>query len=119
MPVASMPLTAPGITPPGDYALPPDRYHALLAERATCVRPDLREDEGKVRVAAPPGAVIRLWNGATTTVRIGDGEETMLLLPPDGPPGGLSHGLSYASADSSGAAVFTRSGEWVATGEEG
>ncbi|MFD9565237.1 hypothetical protein [Streptomyces sp. NPDC059994] len=91
-----------GTTPPGDRALPPDRYHALLAERATGVRLDLQED--RVRVAAPPGSVIRLWNGATTTLHIGDGEETTLLLPPGGP--------SDSSAGDSGAAVFTRATGW-------
>ncbi|KUO16838.1 DEAD/DEAH box helicase [Streptomyces dysideae] len=101
-----------GTTPPNDCALPPDRYRALLAERATGVRLDLREDDGEVRVVAPPGAVIRLWNGATTTLRIGDGEESTLLLPPDdaadGPYGDL--------AGNCGAAVFTRVGDRVATG---
>lgn len=98
-----------GTTPPGDCALTTDRYHALLAERATGVRLDLREDqEGTVRVAAPPGSVIRLWNGATTTLHIGDGEETTLPLPPDGPSG--------ISAGNSGAAVFTRGGDRLATG---
>lgn len=70
MPVASTPLTAPGITPPGDYALPPDRYHALLAERATCVRPDLREDEGKVGhrgSGGPPSAPHGARGGANST----------------------------------------------------
>lgn len=97
-----------GTTPPGDCALTPDRYHALLAERATGVRLDFQEDEGKVQVTAPTGSVIRLWNGASTTLHIGDGEETTLLLPPDGP--------SDNSAGHSGAAVFTRGGDRLATG---
>jgi helicase len=99
-----------GTTPPGDCALTPDRYHALLAERATGVRPDLRDD--RVRVAAPSSSVIRLWNGATTTLHIGDDEETTLLLPPDVP----SDGRYGNSAGNSGAAVFTRGGDRLATG---
>jgi len=97
-----------GMTPPNDCALPPDRYRALLAERATGVRLDLREDDGEVRVAAPPGSVIRLWNGATTTLHSGDGEATTLLLPPDD--------SSDNSAGNSGAAVFTRGGDRLGTG---
>ncbi len=95
-----------GTTPPGDCALPPDRYRALLAERATGVHLDLRED--RLRVAAPPGSVIRLWNGATTTLHSGDGEATTLLLPPDDP--------SDNSPGNSGAAVFTRGGDRLGTG---
>lgn len=76
MPVASTPLTAPGITPPGDYALPPDRYHALLAERATCVRPDLREDEGRWgigdREARPPRPTGRAEGQIAQGVRAGE-----------------------------------------------
>lgn len=85
-------------TPPGDCALTRDRYRAPLAERATGVRLALQGHA--VRVTAPPGAVIRLWNGATTTLHVGDGEETTLLLPPDDP--------ADLSAGRSGAAVFTR-----------
>lgn len=95
-----------GTTPPNDCALPPDRYRALLAERATGVRLDLRED--RFRVATPPGSVIRLWNGTTTTLHSGDGEATTLLLPPDDP--------SDNSAGNSGAAVFTRGGDRLGTG---
>src|SRR5690606_22855478 len=95
-----------GTTPPGDCALPPDRYRALLAERATGVRLALQTDA--VRVTAPPGSAIRLWNGATTTLHSGDGEETTLLLPPDDP--------SDNSAGNSGAAVFTRGGDRLGTG---
>ncbi|WP_234543064.1 hypothetical protein [Streptomyces shenzhenensis] len=94
-----------GTTPPGDCALTPERYCALLAERATGVRLDLQGDA--VRVKASPGAVIRLWNGATTTLHIVDGEETALLLPPDDP--------SDSSAGRSGAVAFTR-GDRVGTG---
>ncbi|MFF9040991.1 hypothetical protein ACF090_36640 [Streptomyces sp. NPDC014892] len=97
-----------GTTPPGDCALPPDRYRALLAERATGVHLDLRESDGEVRVAAPPGSVIRLWNGATTTLHSGDGERTTLVLPPPDPAG--------PSAGNVGAAVFSRGGDRLATG---
>ncbi|MGW5420811.1 DEAD/DEAH box helicase [Streptomyces sp. NPDC003943] len=103
-----------GTTPPGDCALPPDRYRALLAERATGTRLALQDDA--VHVWAPPGAVIRLWNGATTTLQAADGEETTLLLPPADP--------ADPSAGRRGAAVFTRSdrvaagwlGEYAAMG---
>ncbi|MDK0518346.1 DEAD/DEAH box helicase [Streptomyces sp. ML-6] len=87
-----------GTTPPGDCALPPDRYRALLAERATGVRLTLQNDT--VRAWAPPGAVIRLWNGATTVLHLADGEETALLLPPADP--------ADPSAGRCGAAAFTR-----------
>ncbi|MFE7804825.1 hypothetical protein ACFU51_09220 [Streptomyces sp. NPDC057430] len=88
-----------GTTPPSDCAIPPDRYRALLAERATGTRLTLQDDT--VRVWAPPGAVIRLWKGATTTLHQADGEETTLLLPPADP--------ADPSAGGCGAAVFTRS----------
>ncbi|MDX2819982.1 DEAD/DEAH box helicase [Streptomyces ipomoeae] len=94
-----------GTTPPSDCALPPDRYRALLAERATGVHLALQADT--VHVTAPPGSVIRLWNGATTTLHIADGEATTLLLPPDDP--------SDPSAGRGGAAVFTR-GDRLGTG---
>ncbi|MFK0110185.1 hypothetical protein [Streptomyces sp. NPDC091217] len=94
-----------GTTSPGGCALTPDRYRALLAERAIGVRLGLQGDA--VRVTAPPGAMIRLWNGVTTTLHIGAGEETTLLLPPEDPSG--------LSAGRSGAVVFTR-GDRVGTG---
>ncbi|MFJ9541808.1 hypothetical protein ACIRPX_31745 [Streptomyces sp. NPDC101225] len=56
---------------------------------------------------APPGSVVRLWSGATTTLDSGDGEETTLLLPPDDP--------SDNPAGNSGAAVFTRGGDRLGT----
>ncbi len=88
----------PGTTPPGDCALPPDRYRALLAERATGTRLTLQDDT--LRAWAPPGAVIRLWNGTTTTRHPADGEEATLPLPPAEP--------ADPSAGCHGAAVFTR-----------
>ncbi|MFE5960424.1 DEAD/DEAH box helicase [Streptomyces rubiginosohelvolus] len=91
-----------GTTPPGDCAISRDGYHALLAERVTGTRLTLQGEE--VRVWAPPGAAIRLWSGATTTLHIADGEETTLLLPPAGPGDGCR-----------GAAVFTR-GDRLASG---
>ncbi|WP_234362318.1 helicase-related protein [Streptomyces sp. IMTB 1903] len=94
-----------GTTAPGDCALSPDRYLALLAERATGTRLALQEDT--VRVWAPPGSAIRLWNGVTTAMHVADGEETTLLLPPADP--------DDASAGCCGAAVFTR-GDRVAAG---
>ncbi|THA85425.1 DEAD/DEAH box helicase [Streptomyces sp. A0592] len=94
-----------GTTPPGDCALSPDRYHALLAERATGTRLALQGDA--VRVWAPPGSAIRLWNGVATTVHVADGEETTLLLPPADP--------ADPSAGCCGAAVFTR-GDRLAAG---
>ncbi|MGW4040172.1 DEAD/DEAH box helicase [Streptomyces sp. NPDC004778] len=94
-----------GTTPPGDCAVSRDGYRALLAERATGTRLTLQGEE--VRVWAPPGAAIRLWSGATTTLHIADGEETTLLLPPTGPVG--------AGDGRRGAAVFTR-GDRLASG---
>lgn len=95
-----------GTTPPSDCPLPPDRYRALLAERATGVHLDLQGDT--VGVAAPAGSVIRLWNGATTTLHPVDGGESTLLLPPDD--------ASDLSAGRTGAAVFTRGGDRLGTG---
>ncbi|MBT2443018.1 DEAD/DEAH box helicase [Streptomyces sp. ISL-36] len=94
-----------GTTPPSDCALTPDRYRALLAERATGTRLTLQDDA--VHVWAPPGAVIRLWNGATTTLHVAHGEETTLLLPRADP--------ADSSAGRRGAAVFTR-GDRLAAG---
>ncbi|WP_199800669.1 hypothetical protein [Streptomyces marianii] len=59
-------------------------------------------------MAAPPGSVIRLWNGATTILHSGDGEETTLLPPPEDP--------SDNSAGNRGAAVVTRGGDRLGTG---
>ncbi|WP_258045179.1 DEAD/DEAH box helicase [Streptomyces sp. SM11] len=94
-----------GTTRPSDCVISQDHYRALLAERATGTRMALQD--GEARVWAPPGAVIRLWNGASTTLHIGDGEETTLLLPPADP--------ADASAGCRGAAVFTR-GDRLAAG---
>ncbi|MGW3582780.1 DEAD/DEAH box helicase [Streptomyces rubiginosohelvolus] len=94
-----------GTTPPGDCAISRDGYRALLAERVTGTRLTLAGEE--VRVWAPPGAAIRLWSGAITTLHIADGEETTLLLPPAGPAG--------AGDGCRGAAVFTR-GDRLASG---
>ncbi|MFJ3999802.1 DEAD/DEAH box helicase [Streptomyces parvus] len=91
-----------GTTPPGDCAISRDGYRALLGERVTGTRIALQGEE--VRVWAPPGAAIRLWSGAATTLHIADGEEATLLLPPAGPAGGCR-----------GAAVFTR-GDRLASG---
>ncbi|GAA3091675.1 hypothetical protein GCM10017562_73570 [Streptomyces roseofulvus] len=95
----------PGTTPPGDCALSPDRYRSLLAERATGTRLDVQTDA--VRAWAPAGAVIHLWNGATTTPYTSDGEETTLPLPAAAP--------ADPSAGRRGAAVFSR-GDRIAAG---
>ena len=102
-------------TPPGDCALDPDRYRALLAERATGVRLDIQGDA--VRVTAPPGSVIRLWNGEATTLHTGDGQETTLLLPPDvlSDPPPVPKAWGRPQAGRTGAVVFTR-GDRVGTG---
>ncbi|MFE9043386.1 DEAD/DEAH box helicase [Streptomyces sp. NPDC007818] len=98
----------PGTTPPGDCALPADRYRALLAERATGTRLTLEGD--KVRMWAPPGAAVRLWNGTATTLHSAEDEEVLLPLPPPDPADPPS-----PTADRRGAAVFTR-GDRVASG---
>ncbi|WP_234338423.1 DEAD/DEAH box helicase [Streptomyces sp. NRRL F-5727] len=95
----------PGTTPPGDCALPPDRYRSLLAERVTGTRLALQADT--VRAWAPPGAVVHLWNGATTTSYTSDGEEITLPLPVADP--------ADPSAGRCGAAVFGR-GDRIAAG---
>ncbi|WP_237508457.1 MULTISPECIES: DEAD/DEAH box helicase [Streptomyces] len=94
-----------GTTPPGDCVLTPDRYRALLAERATGAR--LTLDGDTARVWAPPGAVVRLWDGLTVTTHVADGEETTHLFPPADP--------ADPSAGRRGAAVFTR-GDRLAAG---
>ncbi|MFD8009529.1 hypothetical protein [Streptomyces sp. NPDC058955] len=95
----------PGTTPPGDCALPPDRYRSLLAERATGTRLELRTDE--VRAWAPPGTVIHLWNGVTTALHTSDGEEGALPLPAAAP--------ADPWAGRRGAVVFSR-GDRIAAG---
>ncbi|MFF3581128.1 hypothetical protein [Streptomyces mirabilis] len=97
-----------GTIPPGTCVLSPDRYCALLAERVICVHLNLQD--AAVKVAASPDSVVRLWIGETTTLRIADGVETTLLLPPPDPP--------CPSAGNSGAAVFT-GGNRLATGRIG
>ncbi|MFD4374331.1 DEAD/DEAH box helicase [Streptomyces sp. NPDC058486] len=99
----------PGTTPPGDCALPPDRYRALLAERATGTRLTVEDD--KVRVWAPPGAVIRVWNGTTSTLHHAEQEEEITLLLPPADPANPAD----PSGESRGAAVFTR-GDRLAAG---
>ncbi|MEU6485961.1 DEAD/DEAH box helicase [Streptomyces sp. NPDC046887] len=95
-------------TPPAGCELAPDRYRALLAERATGTRITLQDHT--VRVWAPPGAVIRLWSGMATTLHIADGEEATLPFPPDDPDDPAD-----ASGGHRGAAVFTR-GDRLAAG---
>ncbi|MEU0234624.1 MULTISPECIES: DEAD/DEAH box helicase [unclassified Streptomyces] len=94
-----------GTTPPGGCVLAPDRYRALLAERATGARLTVRDEE--VRVWAPPGAAVRLWNGTTTVLHLADGEEVTLPVPPADP--------ADPSAGRFGAVVFTR-GDRLASG---
>lgn len=79
------------------------------AARGACHRRPPGSAGGQVSGGGPtPGPVIRLWNGATTTLHSGDGEATTLLLPPDDP--------SDNSAGNNGAAVFTRGGDRLRTG---
>lgn len=94
-----------GTTPPRDSALPPERYQALLKQRATGAAFALHS--GSVRVEAPHGAVICLWDGATTVRYMADGPSARLehpLADPDDPSTGRR-----------GAAVFTR-GDHFAVG---
>ncbi|MFH9968929.1 hypothetical protein ACH4PR_47960 [Streptomyces mirabilis] len=68
-----------GATPPGDWVLSFDRYRALRAERVTCVH--LALYDAGVEVAAPPGSVIRLWDGATTTPPVGAAKRALCSCP--------------------------------------
>ncbi|GAA2309408.1 DEAD/DEAH box helicase [Streptomyces kunmingensis] len=84
--------------PPRDCVLPPGRYRALLQQRTTGVV--LTEDGDTVRVEAPQGAVVNVWNGKSTVRHFSDGTPARLAYPAaveDDPSGGRT-----------GAAVFTR-----------
>ncbi len=94
-----------GTTPPSDCALPADRYRRLLANRATEVH--LTVEGHAVRVTAPAGSVIRLWEGAATALHPSEGGTATLLLP--------QADLDDPSTGHTGAAVFTR-GDQVAAG---
>ncbi|WP_342778265.1 DEAD/DEAH box helicase [Streptomyces botrytidirepellens] len=93
-----------GTTPPRDSALSPERYRALLKQRATGTV--FAPHSCSVRVDAPNGATICLWNGATTARYVSDGTPTRLDYPPaasDDPSSGRR-----------GAAVFTRGDRFAA-----
>ncbi|MFI9599932.1 DEAD/DEAH box helicase [Streptomyces sp. NPDC052043] len=93
-----------GVTPPRDSALSPERYRALLKQRATGAA--FASGPGSLRVEAPHGAVICLWDGATTVRYAADGTSARLdhpLRDPDDPSKGRR-----------GAAVFTRGDRFAA-----
>ncbi|WP_338064007.1 DEAD/DEAH box helicase [Streptomyces noursei] len=93
-----------GTTPPRDSALAPERYQALLKLRATGAA--FTSHPGSVRVEAPHGAVICLWDGATTVRYTADGQSARLEYPrtaPDDPSTGRR-----------GAAVFTHGDRFAA-----
>ncbi|MFE0045622.1 DEAD/DEAH box helicase [Streptomyces albireticuli] len=94
-----------GATPPRDSALSPERYRALLKQRATGAA--FAVNSGSVHVDAPHGAVICLWDGATTVRYAADGTRARLEHPPADP--------DDPSAGRLGAAVFTR-GDRLAAG---
>ncbi|MFF4568460.1 DEAD/DEAH box helicase [Streptomyces sp. NPDC001410] len=94
-----------GTTPPRDSALPPARYEALLKQRTTGTV--LTQNSGSVQVTAPHGAVICLWDGATTVRYASDGTPARLDHPPAAP--------DDPSEGRRGAAVFTR-GDHLAAG---
>ncbi|WP_424891611.1 DEAD/DEAH box helicase [Streptomyces sp. XH2] len=95
----------PGTTPPASCMLPADRYRALLADRATGTV--FTEEPGgeAVHVLAPPGAVVRAWNGKTTTEHFSDGSPAEVARPQDHSP----------DAAGLGAVAFTR-GDRLALG---
>ena len=97
-----------GTTPPRDSAITPARYQALLGQRATGTA--LTRHSGSLRVEAPHGAVICLWDGATTIRYVSDGTPALLDYPPGNP--------DDSSRGRRGGAVFTRgdrhAAEWLA-----
>ncbi|ARZ66678.1 DEAD/DEAH box helicase [Streptomyces albireticuli] len=94
-----------GAIPPRDSALSPERYRALLNQRTTGAA--FTPHSGSVRVDAPHGAVICLWDGASTVRYAADGTRAVLDHPPATP--------DDPSAGRRGAAVFTR-GDRLAAG---
>ncbi|GGU05348.1 hypothetical protein [Streptomyces violascens] len=97
-----------GATPPRESALSPERYRTLLKQRATGTA--FTSHAGSLHVDAPHGAVICLWNGATTARYTADGTPTRLDHPHSDP--------EDPSPGRRGAAVFTRgdrfSAGWLA-----
>ncbi|WP_438289941.1 DEAD/DEAH box helicase [Streptomyces sp. HUAS TT7] len=93
-----------GATPPRESALSPERYRALLKQRATGTA--FTPHSCSLSVDAPHGAVICLWNGATTARYTADGTPTRLDHPHSDP--------EDPSTGRRGAAVFTRGDRFAA-----
>lgn len=93
-----------GTTPPRDSALPAERYRVLLKQRATGAV--LTPVPGGVRVEAPHGAVITLWDGATTVRYASDGAPARLEYP--------LPSLEDSSTGRRRAVVFTRGDRFAA-----
>ncbi|MFI6644859.1 DEAD/DEAH box helicase [Streptomyces sp. NPDC050504] len=98
----------PGTAAPTGCELPPERYRALLAERTTGTV--LTPGGAGAGVVAPPGTVVRLWNGAEVHEWEPDGTPQEVLYPGDG--------ADDPSAGRCGIAAFTRGdragGGWLA-----
>ncbi|MFJ2739752.1 DEAD/DEAH box helicase [Streptomyces sp. NPDC087440] len=90
-----------GTRAPTGCALSQDRYLALLADRSTGSMLEL-ETSG-VRAEVPPGAVVRVWDGAAVLAQVPDGAEPVAYPTPAG---------TDASAGRRGAVVFTRGDYW-------
>ncbi len=91
-----------GTRPPTGCALTPDRYAALLGERAT--GSSLDAAPSGVRAEAPPGAVVRVWDGAAVEVRAAEGLPAEVPYP--------TPSATDASAGRRGSAVFARGDHW-------
>ncbi|CAM5661321.1 hypothetical protein GCM10010329_24280 [Streptomyces spiroverticillatus] len=87
-----------GTRAPTGCALSPDRYLALLADRATGVSLDVTPSA--VRAEAPAGTVVRVWEGTAVREWASEGEPSEVDYP------------SGAPAGHRGAAVFTRGDYW-------
>ncbi|MGI3224563.1 hypothetical protein ACRJ4B_12035 [Streptomyces sp. GTA36] len=91
---------------PGLCRISEEEYAALLRERTTGSRVDLREQEAVWR--APVGQSVVVWNGPHCHRMVSDGEEHTTQFPPaEEEPGNNSP---------PGLAVFSRRGDSIATG---
>ncbi|MBZ3915265.1 DEAD/DEAH box helicase [Streptomyces acidiscabies] len=90
---------------PAQCQISDDAYTALLRERTTGSRADLREQEAVWQ--APIGHTVVIWNGPHAHYAVSDGEENTTPFPSE-------EGMGEDSQ--LGLAIFSRRGDSVATG---